>query len=207
MSSLKGNDKKRYLLERLGELRHLLRKSVADLCAGDLAEALRIATTIRVMVHETGSSKPLLKQIVPNYLDLKIQDWPDAKPEPGPPGTHAVIALHVPVSMNITEHGVFLNPDLNGFPTSIVGRWWARPSLILPNMGSMSRKEVVLGLANNEGGAHVDTEITRKYEQLLAYGGLRMGTAQEITTLNVSRLMAGQAGVELLDCLDRNFPE
>lgn len=196
----------RYLLERLGELRHLLRKSVADLCAGDLAEAVRIATAIRVMVHETGSSKPLLKQIVPNYLDLQIRDWPDAKPEPGPPGTHAIIALHVPVSMNITEHGVSKS-GLKWRPLINVGRWWARPSLILPNMGSMSRKEVVLGLANREGGAHVDTEITQKYQQLLAYGGLRMGTAQEITTLNVLRLMAGQAGVELLDCLDRNFSQ
>jgi hypothetical protein len=73
-------------------------------------------------------------------------------------------------------------------------------------LGGFSRKEIVLGLSNKEGGAHVDTDMTKKYRQLLDCKSLQVGWNQEgVSPLNLSRLMAGQAGIELLDCLDTNF--
>ena len=53
--------------EKLEEQRHLLRNAIGRMAAGDLAEALHISTRLRLLVHETGSSIPLLKQITPGY--------------------------------------------------------------------------------------------------------------------------------------------
>ena len=41
---------------------------------GDLRQALTIATSLRVLIHETGASKPLLKRFKSNYLDLPVMD-------------------------------------------------------------------------------------------------------------------------------------
>jgi hypothetical protein len=44
----------------------VLFQTIAEFAAGDLAEAVRMAVAMRVLVHETGSSKPLLKQLAGN---------------------------------------------------------------------------------------------------------------------------------------------
>jgi hypothetical protein len=69
------------------------------------------------------------------------------------------------------------------------------------------RRELILGLANKEGGAHVDDDISEKYKNMLASRFFNVKVRDTaIEPVNVSRLVAGRAGVELLDCLDRNFP-
>lgn len=65
---------KQQLEAMLREQMSLLRTSLDSFYAGNFAEALRIATAIRVLVHETGSSKPLLKQARPDALDLQIKE-------------------------------------------------------------------------------------------------------------------------------------
>ena len=60
------------ILARLKEQMEFLRTSLRAFYAGDFAESVRIATVIRVLVHESGMSKPLLKQAKPNGLELPI---------------------------------------------------------------------------------------------------------------------------------------
>jgi hypothetical protein len=202
MAKLTALERQTRLREKLEEQRHLLRKSIDDLAAGDLAEALRISTIIRMLVHETGNSTPLLKQLTPNYLELPVPDAPPPAEEELPPGVHKTVVLSVPVSFNISPDGVFLNPKLADNHIEIpLGAWWERPSLIIPGSGGYSRREVVLGLAHKEGGAHVDLDVTRKYQQLLDYKAFILQT----TAVNLSRMMVGQAGVEMLESLNRNF--
>ena len=154
-------------------------------------------------MHETGNSTPLLKQLIPNYLELPVPDEPPPVEEELPPGVHKALVLSVPVSLNISQTGVFLNPKLADNLIDVpLGTWWERPSLIIPGSGGYSRKEVVLGLAHKEGGAHVDLDVTIKYQQLLDYESLIL----QSTAVNLSRMMVGQAGVEMLECLKRNFP-
>jgi hypothetical protein len=196
-------------MEALEEQRHLLRKSVSAICEGDLAEAIRVATTIRVLVHETSSSKPLLKQLASNYLELEILDkkGPEHDQEL-PAGTHAAVVLYVPIGLTLSAGGTFLNPTLppENYVPSIIGKWWERPSLILPGLGGFSRRQLILGLANKEGGAHIDLDVSQRYQQLMDSKSLRIGWSEgEVAPIKVSRLMAGQAGIELLDCLDRHF--
>lgn len=202
MAKLTALERQAVLRSKLEEQCHLLRKSIDDLAAGDLAEALRISTILRVLVHETGNSTPLLKQLSPNYLELPVPDERPPAEEELPPGVHKTVVLSVPVSLNISPDGVFFNSKLADNRIEIpLGTWWERPSLIIPSSGGYSRKEVVLGLAHKEGGAHVDLDVTRKYQQLLDYKAYILQT----TAVNLSRMMVGQAGVEMLECLKRNF--
>lgn len=203
MAKLTTLERKGLLRSKLEEQRHLLRKSIDDMAAGDLAEALRISTILRVLMHETGNSAPLLKQLTPNYMGLPVPDEPPPVEEELPPGVHKAVVLSVPVSLNIAPDGVLLNPKLADNRVEIpLGIWWERPSLVIPGSGGYSRKEVVLGLAHKEGGAHVDLDVSRKYQQLLDYKALIL----QSTAVNLSRMMVGQAGVEMLECLKRNFP-
>jgi hypothetical protein len=206
MPKLEPSQASKFIQEKLEEQRHLLQKSIKDVAAGDLIETIRVASIIRVLVHETGSSKPLLKQLTQDYLQLEVLDYPLRESSP-PPGMVALAVMRLPISISFKAQGVFLNPNLaDGHVPTILGRWWARPALVLPGLGGFSRKEVVLGLVNKEGGAHVDTTIDRKYQQLLSYKSVQIeNSEQSLTPLNLSRFMAAQAGVELLDCLQRNF--
>jgi len=210
MAKLTGEDQKKFLREKLEEQRHLLRKSIKEFAKGDLAEAVRIAIGMRILVHETSSSKPLLKQLSTNYLELQILDRALAKEGPLPPGTQSIVIMSVPISVKITNDGIFLNPDLDveAYVPSLLGKWWTRSCLLLPGLGGFSRKEIVLGLADKEGGAHVDVNLPERYQQLLASKQLQIGWGKdEVSPLNLSRFMTAQAAVELLDCLNMNFPE
>lgn len=210
MAKLTGEEKKKFLREKLEEQRHLLGKSVKEFTCGDLSDAVRIATIMRVLVHETGRCKPLLKEITPSYLELRILDHPPAKPpQPPPAGTQGTVIMSVPIGVKISADGVFLNPELaiDQLTPSILGKWWGRLSLILPGLGGFSRKEIVLGLADKEGGTHVDLDMTERYKKLLECKSFQIGWNNDgVTPLNLSRFMTGQAGLELLNCLDRNFP-
>jgi hypothetical protein len=210
MAKLTGEDQKKFLREKLEEQRHLLRKSIKEFATGDLTEALRIAIAMRILVHETGNSKPLLKQLTSNYLELNILDRASRKQKQPPSGTQGVVIMSVPISVKITNDGVFLNPDLDveAYEPSILGKWWTRQSLLLPGLGGFSRREIVLGLADKEGGAHVDVNLPERYRQLLASKQLQIGWGKDdVSPLNLSRFMTAQAAVELLDCLNRTFPE
>jgi hypothetical protein len=203
---------KEFLLEKLREQTYLLNKSVTAMTKGDLAEAVRVAASLRVLIHDWGRSKALLNQLNRNYLELEILDVAPPKRVPVPPGVSAVVVLQVPVGIRMTTGeggGIFLNrasPPGARTP-SILGRWWFEPSLIIPGAGGFSRREVVLGLADKEGGTHVDPNVNKKYQQLMDYKSLRVGVNQQIESLNVSRLMVGQTGVELLRFLDQRFPD
>ena len=63
---------KENILAKLKEQMDFLRTSLRAFYDGNFAESVRIATIIRVLVHESGRSKPLLRQLQPNGLELPI---------------------------------------------------------------------------------------------------------------------------------------
>ena len=60
--------RKEDLTDMLRDQATLLRRSLDTFYQGGFEEAVRIATTIRLLVHETGRSKPLLRSIRPDGL-------------------------------------------------------------------------------------------------------------------------------------------
>jgi hypothetical protein len=204
MTKLSTEARKKFYLEKMKEQQHLLQTAVDGMANGDLVQALHVATSIRVFVHETGGSKPLLKQLRVDYLALAILE----RVRTPPPG-HEDLLFHCPVSTRIEGGVVKLIKELDhaGYSITTLGAWWENACMILPSVGRISRRELILGLSNKEGGAHVDADITEKYQNLLEskFFNIKIND-MDPSPVNVSRTVAGKCGVELLDCLERNFP-
>ena len=209
MAKMSAEERKQFYLKALEEQRHLLRASIERMAAGDLVEALRVATSIRVFVHETGSSKPLLKRLDANYLELPIIDRKPDAPANTPPGVQTVVFFcPVCASLKAPEGTVSLNTDINAtqHTPSKLGDWWENACMVLPGIGPVSRRELILGLSHKEGGTHVDDDISQKYQNVMASKFFTFKLAgTDVPPLSISRLVAGRAGVEMLDCLDKNF--
>ena len=163
MAKLSGENKKQYLRERFEEQRLFLSKSIKEFVSGDLAEAVRIAITIRVLVHETGSSKSLLGQLTPNYLDLKILDRAPVREETHelPHGTQSVVVMSVPISVKMNAEGVFLNLDLDvaAYQASILGKWWEDTPLFSPGLVALVGRKSFADLQTRKA-AHTLTTIS-----------------------------------------------
>jgi len=190
--------------ELLKEQHRFLARSVDAFYSGDIAEAVQIATRIRVLLHETRRSKALLKRLRHDYLQMPIWDKNEVKSDE--------IVFSIPISMILMSGR--LSPTRDSDPRSYeevrLGRWWERNCLVVPlNTGttSFSRKELVLYIANKDGGAHVD-ELPAKYRALIEGQPIRVNVGTETATpdpINLARYLVGQSGAELVDCIERAF--
>lgn len=125
-------------------------------------EAKRIAVAIRVLVHDTKSSRSLLRQ-----LDRKDVPFLDSS---------------LPLQEgNLSSHSgltaILLNSDGASFVAMLdngsaepvwtdFDHWWNTDVFVDEGGRRLSRKELVLGMANQDGGAHVDPRLDVAYAAL-----------------------------------------
>lgn len=208
MAQLRGEEKKAYYLEALEQHRQLLRSAIGQMTEGNLVHALTVATSIRVLIHETGSSIPLLKRLRNDYLSLPIFTAPAPRPQPCPPNVRAVTVMHIAANLMVAGGKLSLNPamKIESCEQRTLGRWWTDLGLVVPGGTPLSRKDIILGIANKEG-AHVDDDMPRNYRIMLQSKSLQIKINDaEYEQVNITKYVCGTAGVELLDCLERNFP-
>ena len=75
----------------------------------------------------------------------------------------------------------------------------------LPAVGAYSRRQLVLDLADKEA-VHSDVDISKQYHQLLGSQFLRFGFGDgEVATINISRLLTGKTGIQMLSFLETHF--
>jgi hypothetical protein len=192
------------ILAKLKEQMGFLRTSVHSFYEGNFAESIRIATSIRVLVHETGRSKPLLMQAMPSGLEVPILDHEPEKTE-----HEQIMGFTVGVRLGST---LALAVDLASFHYSLssVGAWWNRTVFTFPaqfgNQPVYRRRQVILILANKEGGAHVDEHEDPDYRRLMTDSPLSfVVSGVRLETPDLAKFLAAQSGVKMLDCLKRNF--
>lgn len=115
--------------------------------------------------------------------------------------------MHIAANLMIAGGKLSLNPSLNieGCEQKMLGRWWTALGLVVPGGIPLSRKDIILGIANKEG-AHVDDDMPRNYRIMLQSKSLQIKINEgEYEPVNITKYVCGTAGVELLDCLERNF--
>jgi hypothetical protein len=207
MAKLSAVERKAYYLTGLEQHRQLMKAAVEQMAEGNLVHALTIATSIRALLHETGSSIPLLKHLRTDYLSLPIFTTGAPKPQPTPPNVRAVTVMHVAANLMIADGKLSLSPTINieGCEQKTLGRWWTDLGLVVPGGTPLSRKDIILGIANKEG-AHVDDDMPRSYRIMLQSKSFQIKINDtEYEPVNITKYVCGTAGVELLDCLERNL--
>lgn len=177
----------------------LLKDAVADFYAGESAKAIEIAARIRTLVHRTDKSDSLLSFIDPNYLQLPIFHKVLMQ--------RAVLALNM--GIQISGGGVaprFTRPDFSGPSYSLVplDRWWNEAYLAMGPTVRSSKKQIVLDVANKDGGAHVASEVPVRHA-MATEPPVVFGSDGNFTRLNLARGTVAQAGSELLTYIEVHF--
>jgi hypothetical protein len=82
--------------------------------------------------------------------------------------------------------------------------WWNQVVMVIDRT-PITRKQLVLAAANKDGGAHVDSKLTREYEKLAADGALGHFLGEPMPNIPITdgHLMAlRQVGFEVLHSPD-----
>jgi hypothetical protein len=154
-------DFKQQLARQIG----FLARSCQSFDAGYLDESIRIATTIRVLIHDTPKSTSLLKHL--NALDIKLSSTVLNFSRPG-------VAMQFRMGrfgfgpQETTFIAATAKEDIKASLT--VPEWWKQ---IIYTLGTvnLSRKDLVLAASNKDGGAHVDHTLTVEYESIMNADG------------------------------------
>lgn len=144
-----------------------LKRSCIAYDAGATDEAIRMATIIRILVHNTKASTSLLKHLNATTIYL-ITSTDDP-----PPNTVEFFGLGIMRIGGDNESKYFASLDFD-LATKLVpvSKWWNQTVFMLDPQTVLSRRKIVLSAANQDGGAHVDAKLSREYEALSADGAI-----------------------------------
>jgi hypothetical protein len=162
-------DLDRHLQEQV----EFLRSSSEVFDHGKQSEAKRLATSIRILLHDTGSSRSLLRQ-----LEVKESlQFVDTSHPPDPPDKALGSGRF---AQTRTRHAGLSSIEFGGghvrYTAPLASRaervplsfnqWW-KAGVVRDIKGhQFSRRDLVLGLAHLDGGAHVDPELDSAYAAL-----------------------------------------
>jgi hypothetical protein len=140
-------------------------KSSADAYDGGFeGEAKRIAVSIRVLVHDTGRSRSLLGQLSRKEHDFVDSAFPLV---PHNKSTHSGLVVTSMVPGIGAKYVAFLDKPPHGQVRSVnFDSWWSAPVFIDSSGRTMNRKDLILTVANQDGGAHVDSALDATYADL-----------------------------------------
>lgn len=156
---------KQELRTRLTEQLGFLIKSASEYDRGDTSEARRLSVALRVLLHNHGQSRALLQQ-------LGHRDTIAFLDTCGPLSTTNLLTDYPMVVMRIgadTQYAPRLGELYNAVPNRKImfEKWWNNAVIRSPQVNvTFSRRELVLSVADQDGGAHVDPEIDEKYARL-----------------------------------------
>ena len=134
---------------------------------GRHAEAKRLAGTLRILLHETRKSKSLLGQ-----LHLRNISWVDTAVPYDPANLVSHVGL-VSIQFEETSGRIpWLIPK--GMPArelkkSEFNKWWSHPVIVAVASAEkrfFSRRNLILNVADTDGGAHVDPDLEEVYAEL-----------------------------------------
>jgi hypothetical protein len=148
-------------------------------------EATRIATVVRILIHNTARSMSLLShlksrdiQLLSTSMDIVAHfdnhDWFKK-------GELPMFFDGMNMLANGKHHPKLGDGGVKEFRP--VESWWLQPVIILERH-PYTRRDIVLNVADKDGGAHVDAALTPEYENLIAAGSL--GELVELTDAGVT---------------------
>lgn len=197
------------LQKELVEQLLLLKHSCAAFDQGLEAVGKHIALSIRVLIHQHGQSRALLDQ-----LGVRPSYFLDSA---GPVNANNLLPELNLVLMRISSSGPssYLPVIASGglpVPMRLIRfqDWWNNPVLKDKQGRKLSRRDLVLHVANTDGGAHVDPELDKAYMDISRNNSL----GWVVTDGNIEKALEGrpelasmrQIAHELLSTIHRFVP-
>jgi hypothetical protein len=153
------------LINSLEEQHRFLKRSCKLYDDGSEEEAKRIALCIRILLHDTKSSKSVLEQLCIKQT-IKFLDTAH------PYMQNNLISSSCLTGIDIVSDGkncsAAVYPLLKEYKRSNYvdfSTWW-EAVVISDRIKKFSRKDIVLLVSNTDGGAHVDPRIPENYYDL-----------------------------------------
>lgn len=191
------------LQAQLQEQISFLKSSIKLFDEGNTAEAKRLATTIRVLFHESKTSTPLLKQLNMlggKFLSTNIPFSPTNLLSHG--GLVAIQASHIDVKP------VALLDDAPVKQNLSFADWWSEIVFKDQKGNEFSRKDLITFLADQDGGAHVDPAIGEKFSDLSRKNSLMWSKVKDDVEEDINHLelvAIRQIAHEVLKSITPNF--
>ena len=141
-----------------------LERSCSSYDDGFHDEAIRVATVIRVLFHQTKSSTSLLKHLKATTINLCSTTFEPSKQ------TVSFVGMGM---MTVGGDESSYYPHLGNGPINELlplSKWWNQVVMVINKDHRITRRSIVLAAANKDGGAHVDKKLTAEYEALALDG-------------------------------------
>jgi hypothetical protein len=173
--------------------------------AGDAA-AIEIAQAIRVLVNGTEA---LLRQLMPDFEDRAIAFDPKLiKQVPDVELSSGSFAQTRGAPQDVVIMGDRVRYDRRKLTSSIprvsLQEWWHEVCWD-SGANNITNREIVLGLANKDGGAHIDGSGYPNYRKAKEQGQMFFG--QQLSNIAKMGHLAAIAGDELKAFVTENFGE
>src|SRR5438132_12184306 len=137
--------------------------------AGNEVVAFSIATSLRVLVHDTRTSTSLLRHVGKKDGQFLSTNYRTPKER-----IHLGLVRRINVGVNdgvggeakywpLCDETYFSSPKdsrLLSFED-----WWEKETIFENRAHRLTRKDLVLTVADKDGGAHVDKEVEERYDQ------------------------------------------
>ena len=197
------------LISHLKENLGFLKASAVSFDNGSLGEAKRLAVSMRVLLHDTKQSKSLFR-----LLKLKQGfDFLDTAHDYDPANLvshHGLVGLRV--SSDGSSYIAFLGdrPNTEAFKSLPFSQWWNKIVISDSKKNQFTRCELILALANKDGGAHVDPNLDESYMHLTRYnsvGWISSSNGKEIPIDNIELFSVRQMAYELIYSLEQYIKE
>jgi hypothetical protein len=172
-------------------------------------EAIRLATTIRILVHDTPNnpnSHSLLSQLDKKdilFYDSAIKYIPNAFQ------TFCLTSIR----MSTKGEAEYRAPlDDRNMGKIEFAKWWEENIIFKENGGNIfTRKDLVRNVADKDGGAHVDPKLQKAYANLSRFNltGLKLYVNRKQRNFKNTPVLPSirQIAHEVLKTLKDEFPE
>ncbi|HEL2000946.1 hypothetical protein [Streptococcus suis] len=139
-----------------------LKRAIDYFDEGNETEARRIASSLRILLHHTKSSQALIKQLNRNviYLSSSFLYTPSN-----------LLSTWTLLVLEIKDNQLTYKPNLDFYGKGerlfylTFEDWW-NEIIFDDKQNVFTRKDIILFVANNDGGAHVDPELKESFALL-----------------------------------------
>ncbi|WP_437322116.1 helix-turn-helix domain-containing protein [Sorangium sp. So ce385] len=196
---------RRELEQQLDEHVAFLKDSAEAYDSGKTHEAKRLAASMRVLLHDTPNSHSLLGQLGKKTIAIL-----DTAGEIDPENLLPESLLTMLWSGDLSNYLPKLD-ELHDHRSFVPFEQWWKATVIDDRCGNvLSHKDLVLIMANQDGGAHVDPGVDSKYHRISRQFAMKL-TAHHMETgasdfvRLVERASVRQIAHELLKTLDPSY--